>query len=458
MSVDMTEKMRVGVSIVKQLSTAFYSRKSMVLEELIANSYDAGATKVDLKLSPNQISVTDDGSGMSPEELTRFFYISYTEKSKKQVKEIRDKLKRYIIGKFGIGKLSMYQLCKRFQITTWKDGIESHSVFDFDEFEKREFIDEIELKVETRKVDPKKHGAELVLERLRPGTELVPVKVRRNLGKRLFLNPDFGIFVNGVKVATAVDAEYLSKHHVQKDLPKVGHVEGEIRFLKNVMASDNVGIYIRVKGRVINHDPRIFDFSQLSSAMFTSRRVWGIIDANGLEDAVQSNRSDFIKDNPKYEIFLEWITDELKKISGVFSKTTYQEIRTEEEKKSVHDFNLRMHSKSEKNTVGVRSKSQNGNKFDTDDLPINYEFKISTLGENGPEAHYDRKKNVVSVNTDHPLYKQARKKKCLGYHIMISSIIVVAAESSTSLSDFLNRYEKMIRAGEIPDFKKNRSK
>ncbi len=460
----MMERMRVGVSIIKQLSTAFYSRKSMVLEELITNAYDAGASYAKVIVSPEEIQVADDGTGMSPEELTRFFYISYTEKNKKLIKEIRDKLKRYIIGKFGIGKLSMYQLCRRFRITTWKDGIQSISTFDFDEFEKKEFVDEIELTVSTEKTDPKKHGTEIVLEKLRPGIEHNPIQIRRSLAKRLFLNPDFKIFVNNTPVASTQDIEFLDKYPIKEELPKVGLVTGEIKFLRTVIRSDEAGVYVRVRGRIINHDPRIVDYSRLTSPNFTGRRIWGILDVDGLEDAVQSNRSDFIKDNPNYEIFVDWLHFKLLEITAKFMKTTYHELRTAEEKASIpeimeRDFSSRMESLVNNAEEKSESGKQTSKKKEKSPLirNINEKFELADMGSSGPEASYDSGKKTVTVNTGHPMYKQARRRRCLEYHVMIATIITIAAHSSDSVKEFLEKYEDLVRNGEIPKFKKRGS-
>jgi len=463
------ERMRVGVSIIKQLSTAFYRRKTMVLEELIANAYDAGASYAKINLAADHIIVADDGSGMSPEELTKFFYISYTEKNKQQIKEIKNKLKRYIIGKFGIGKLSMYQLCRRFKIITWKDGIESESIFDFEEFEKKEFVDEIELNVTTKRTDPRKHGTEIRLEKVRPGTDFNAIMLRRDLANRMFLNPDFRIFVNNVAIASAQDLPFLASYPIDIDLPKVGKVKGEIKMLKNLTKDDVVGIYVRVRGRVINHDPRLVDFSRLNSPMFTARRIWGILDADGLEDSVQSNRSDFIKDDPKYQIFIEWLFETLMEITATFVKTTYNEMRTEQEKDSIpkkmqEDLAARIaltikQEKSDKKAASELSTKKTGKDTERFDFKkAGRKFELKELGITGPVAEYEEEKGIVAVNTEHPMYKQARKRRCLEYHVMIASIIVIAAKTSSSVKEFLEKYEQLIKSGEIPSkFKKGRS-
>jgi len=452
------EHMRVGVSIIKQLSTAFYGRKTMVLEELVANSYDASASYAKITTDSDSITILDDGEGMSPEELTKFFYISYTEKNKKQIKEIRDKLKRYIIGKFGIGKLSMYQLCRKFSITSWKEGIESVSTFDFDAFEKREFVDEIELNVSSVKADPKKHGTEIKMEKLRPGIEMNAVLLRRSLSNRMFLNPDFKIFVNDLPIASVQELPFLAKYPIDEDLPQVGRVHGEIKFLTHVMDTDEAGIYVRVRGRVINHDPRIVDFARFTSPNVTGRRIWGILDVDGLEDAIQSNRSDFVKDHHKYKIFIDWLYDLLLALTPKFMKTDYHDMRTKQERDTIpramqKDFGERMEQfakkiETSKKEKGDSTKNKSVPKIDLKKLIK--KFDLENLGVEGPTAKYDEERNAVIINTEHPMYKQARKRRCLEYHVMIASIIIVATKTSSDLNEFLEKYESLINIGEIP--------
>src|SRR3989338_6983503 len=119
-------KIRVGVSLIKQLSETFYPSVNAVFGELISNASDAFAKTVRVTLSNEDIVIEDDGTGMSPEELTKFFHISASRKDSGMIKQFKG-IKRSIIGRFGIGKLSMYRICKRFEITTWKDGIESNA-------------------------------------------------------------------------------------------------------------------------------------------------------------------------------------------------------------------------------------------------------------------------------------------------------------------------------------------
>lgn len=113
--INVESKIRVGTNIIKQLSTTFYPNLNMVFSELVSNARDAMATKVRIRVGDDKITIEDNGEGMTHDDLIKFFYISHTDKEEGNIK-IRGDLKRELIGKFGIGKLTLYRLCKSFDI------------------------------------------------------------------------------------------------------------------------------------------------------------------------------------------------------------------------------------------------------------------------------------------------------------------------------------------------------
>lgn len=72
--------MRVGTQIIRQLSTTFYPNIRMIFDELVSNARDAMATEVKIFLGADKIVIEDNGEGMSPDGLEKFFFISSTEK------------------------------------------------------------------------------------------------------------------------------------------------------------------------------------------------------------------------------------------------------------------------------------------------------------------------------------------------------------------------------------------
>ena len=112
-----TDDITVHISyrIIELFSEGLYTSPNKAVEELVANSFDAGARSVHVLLSSNlhaqdaTIAVFDDGEGMDGEGLKRHWLIG-TSNKRGLSKPPRD---RQQIGKFGIGKLATYVLADR---------------------------------------------------------------------------------------------------------------------------------------------------------------------------------------------------------------------------------------------------------------------------------------------------------------------------------------------------------
>jgi len=111
-----TDQIDVKIShrIIQLFSEGLYSSPNKAVEELVSNSFDAGALNVHIVLSPDlrdpdaTIVVIDDGEGMDNDGLKRHWIIG--ESTRRRVSGSR---RRKPIGKFGIGKLSTYVLATK---------------------------------------------------------------------------------------------------------------------------------------------------------------------------------------------------------------------------------------------------------------------------------------------------------------------------------------------------------
>jgi hypothetical protein len=121
-----TEKIDVRLSygIVRLFSEGLYASPNKAIEELVANSFDAGAQRVAVMLQADfhdqgaTIAVVDDGEGMDAAGLKVHWLIG---KSLKRALQERPQ-GRQQIGKFGIGKLATYVLANRLTHISKKGG------------------------------------------------------------------------------------------------------------------------------------------------------------------------------------------------------------------------------------------------------------------------------------------------------------------------------------------------
>lgn len=111
--------------------------------ELVKNSYDAYANKVDITFSEDRIIITDNGKGMSFDDLkNKWLFLGFSEKkdgsvNQEKQKSYRDKIKRYYAGAKGIGRFSCDRLGRFMALTTrHEDGLTTERIFvDWKEFE-----------------------------------------------------------------------------------------------------------------------------------------------------------------------------------------------------------------------------------------------------------------------------------------------------------------------------------
>ena len=73
-------KMTLSLNVLRHLGIGLYSNVPAVLSELVANSWDADATRVLISVNPeqNSIEVMDTGCGMTLHEINeRFLRVGY---------------------------------------------------------------------------------------------------------------------------------------------------------------------------------------------------------------------------------------------------------------------------------------------------------------------------------------------------------------------------------------------
>ncbi len=118
-----TIDVHISHRIIQLFSEGLYSSSNKAVEELVSNSFDAGAQNVHVILSPDltapdaTIVVIDNGEGMDPSTLKEHWIIGRTTRRNRASKSGRKP-----IGKFGIGKLATYVLAERLTHICKSDG------------------------------------------------------------------------------------------------------------------------------------------------------------------------------------------------------------------------------------------------------------------------------------------------------------------------------------------------
>jgi Histidine kinase-, DNA gyrase B-, and HSP90-like ATPase len=114
-------KFDVDVNVINHLGVGLYSSTPAALTELVANAWDADATEVSIDIDPvaETITIQDDGHGMTPTEIQdRFLKVGYSRRGPKGSNCKSASGKRQVMGRKGIGKLSMFALADELIISS----------------------------------------------------------------------------------------------------------------------------------------------------------------------------------------------------------------------------------------------------------------------------------------------------------------------------------------------------
>lgn len=127
------------IGTIDHLGVKLYSTIPPMIAELISNAWDADAHNVYLYFidkNPKSITVKDDGTGMDFDELNEKF-LKIGRNRRIETKSDRTLGGRPVLGKKGLGKLSMFGIGKRITISTIKNGKKNTFIMDYDEIKKR---------------------------------------------------------------------------------------------------------------------------------------------------------------------------------------------------------------------------------------------------------------------------------------------------------------------------------
>jgi hypothetical protein len=202
-------RLTVGLAVLNHLSDGLYSSVAAVITEAVANAWDADATQIeiDLDIAGDMIVIKDDGFGMDRSALNeRFLRIAYRKRANEGSTSPKG---RPVMGRKGIGKLSLFSIADTIEVETRMNGREIEALrLDIgqirDDLQNNAEIDYNPTAIEPQHAWEQPHGTILRLSRLRRDRlrEVAPDSLRRRLARRFSVigTADFGVSVNGEDV------------------------------------------------------------------------------------------------------------------------------------------------------------------------------------------------------------------------------------------------------------------
>ena len=456
----------IDYDIIRLFSEGLYRSPHKAIEELVSNSYDAGAKRVHVILPKRPAAdsednldplwVIDDGCGMNEEGFKQLWVVAQSRKGDKEENG------RLPIGQFGIGKLAAYVLAWELTHVSCVKGRFLLTVMDF----KKKVIGHdthakpvhISLQQLTEE-DAKRHLAEIKRrdprawsimfgEGYRDRTWTVAAlsnfkdlyrrvskgRLEWVLSTGLPLRTDFQVFLNEKLIESSKEKlPEIKSIEIDEDHPGIGRVRGNARIFerslttgKSAQIGRSNGFFIRVRGRVINVEDELFGISQLNHAAWS--RFSLEVEVDGLKKHLLSSREG-VRDNDDIQHFRdrlrsifndcrqaydEWNRQENDQldISALLSNDPSAYI-TEPLSRSVHTAaEAGAESFYVKVPRGVTAESRTEWLADYDqaitDRPFN-DTEFAEAGHNFPVARYDPNTRNVSVNSEHPFVDKLTK-------------------------------------------------
>lgn len=174
---------------------------SIAIVELVANAYDAGAYRVEIfwpNLPGEALSISDDGTGMTPEEFERRWKTLSYDRAAEQGPEVEfpldvERQKRTAFGHNGKGRFSAFCFADEYEVETWKNGNTTRARIKRTDGGSAPFTCEL-LGAKAREG----HGTRISTI---AGRGILPSNlVRELIGFKFGVDPNFSVSVNGESV------------------------------------------------------------------------------------------------------------------------------------------------------------------------------------------------------------------------------------------------------------------
>ena len=370
-------RMEFDVGTIKHLGLQMYSTLPPVIGELVANSWDANASRVEITIpdtpideQTSEIVISDDGIGMSDEEVrNKYLIIGRDRRDDEKSDKTPPPHKRKIMGRKGIGKLSAFGIAKEIVVESVKDDEVSHFRMNYDELlEKADdrFIDFLPL-------DPTETVSEGTKITLRYITKFKRRRIsidiiRRGLARRFAVigaEQRFEVVINGDPI-TPEDRDlkrllqkdmngkpYLWEYNNKEIKPGTGWtVSGWIGALERTTPrADNVdrGIVLMARGKLVQEP---FVFNAVVGQQYALSYLIGELHTEFVDDAedtIGTTRNSLVWDTEANTVLEEWGQKEVNKIARAWGKK-----RSEDNKQKLQENQLYIEFQERADEIGNR--------------------------------------------------------------------------------------------------------
>ncbi len=318
---------------IEHLGISLYSKLPSVLSELVSNSWDADADRVSIDFIDDglrkEIIYKDNGEGMTFDELNNK-YLVIGRNRRSEPSESVTKKGRKVIGKKGLGKLSVFGICDVIEILSIKNGLKNRFKMDLIEiksststFYSPEILDHnVETSEDSCTV--------LMLKKIRRKSPFDLDKIALSLSKKFLIFGEMDTFLlqnGGSKTKVTNDLKF-SELNIQFtwEFPKEKYdnsyefwesIAGSIITLETpVKDTEMRGVYLTSRGKIVN----TASFYGLRDTDQFHSYVTGYLEVDFIDDfdidVISTDRHSLNWEHDKTRELQEYLQKIIKKIGG----------------------------------------------------------------------------------------------------------------------------------------------
>ncbi|MBP1910327.1 ATP-binding protein [Methanolobus bombayensis] len=254
---------------IEHLGISLYSKLPNVLSELVSNSWDADSEYVSIdfidKDGSKEIIFNDDGEGMSYEELQDKYLVIGRNRRRNSTCDTSAK-GRKVIGKKGLGKLSVFGICNIIEVISVKEGIKNHFKMDLSEIrQSKTHSYNPEIIVHNSPTD-EMSGTTLHLKEIRRKSPYNLENIALSLSKKFLIFDEMStdLYFNGVNTISVTNDLKFEGLNIQfewkfpdskydSDYEYYDRIRGTIFTLETpVKDTEMRGIYLTSRGKIVN--------------------------------------------------------------------------------------------------------------------------------------------------------------------------------------------------------------
>ncbi|MCF3135131.1 ATP-binding protein [Streptomyces olivochromogenes] len=345
-------KMEFDPATIKHLGVQMYSTLPPVISELIANAWDAGASRVEIHIPESRVTddsviiAQDDGDGMSDEEIRQGYLLVGRDRRKVEGRSQRVKapFRRYM-GRKGLGKFSGFGIAREIEVESSNGLSVSRFVMNYDELEDaaKDRVAQFDPMAPSGRVA---RGTRITLRRIekfRKRAVSVP-SLRRHIARRFaIIDDNFQVVINGSPITHQErDLKPLLARDVNSD-PYIWEFDEEISpgtgwrvtgWIGALSHSSNVddgiqrGVSVMARGKLVQ-EPFWFDANtgqQYALAYLIGELTADFVDEE--EDTVGTARNSLVWDTESNIALMEWGRRQINRVSRDWSeKRRYDKLK-----------------------------------------------------------------------------------------------------------------------------------